>query len=302
MAKGIFILGNGFDLDLGLATSYSDFAKSKQWDDLMDENIHSVYDDYLLGFLRKRYQVENWIDIEAALLEYAVQKTKMQNTIHANEDRIDFNHLRNSLKSYLLEQQSKFVLKKSSLASAMLMCFGEMSTTTRIYTFNYTLPEFLAWRFNYSIPQRIEHIHGSLRDADDIILGVETQKDIDDRYAFLYKTQNRHYRHTDIMKDLRDKDEYIFFGHSLNGMDYEYFRLTFSLLAGSSNRTPRLTIITKDVNSEEAFKVFLRKERISLQGLYSNANPTFILTDEIYKNNGEESEKVAELLNRMKEM
>ena len=302
MAKGIFLLGNGFDLDLGLATSYSDFAKSKQWNDLMDESIHSAEDDYLLGFLRKRYQVEKWIDIEAALLEFAIQKTKSHNTIHANEDRIDFYHLRNSLRAYLLEEQSKFVLKKNSLASALLMCFGEMSSATRIYTFNYTLPEVLAGKFNYPIPNRIEHIHGSLRDGDDIILGVETRTGIDDGYAFLYKTQNRHYRHTDIMRDLRDKDEYIFFGHSLNGMDYEYFRMTFTLLAGSSNRTPRLTIITKDVNSEEAFKVFLRKEGISLQGLYSYANPTFILTDEIYNKNKEESGKVAELLNRINEM
>ena len=27
----VFIIGNGFDLDLGLSTKYSDFAKSKYW-------------------------------------------------------------------------------------------------------------------------------------------------------------------------------------------------------------------------------------------------------------------------------
>lgn len=29
MSKGIIVLGNGFDLDLGLKTCYADFAKSE---------------------------------------------------------------------------------------------------------------------------------------------------------------------------------------------------------------------------------------------------------------------------------
>lgn len=31
MKKGIIIIGNGFDLDLGLKTSYANFANSSQW-------------------------------------------------------------------------------------------------------------------------------------------------------------------------------------------------------------------------------------------------------------------------------
>jgi hypothetical protein len=30
----VLIIGNGFDLDLGLKTRYSDFAKSKEWNQL----------------------------------------------------------------------------------------------------------------------------------------------------------------------------------------------------------------------------------------------------------------------------
>lgn len=33
--KKLLILGNGFDIDLGMKTKYSDFAKSHYWDDLM---------------------------------------------------------------------------------------------------------------------------------------------------------------------------------------------------------------------------------------------------------------------------
>ena len=56
--------------------------------------------------------------------------------------------------------------------------------------------------------------------------------------------------------------------------------------------------IAKDVNAENQFKNFLRKEYISLQALYSNTDPVFILTDEIYRNNQEEKNKVYYLLNR----
>lgn len=217
MRKGIIILGNGFDLDLGLKTSYADFAKSSQWAELMSGNIHSNDKDMLLGFLKSKLNV-------------------------------------------------------------------------------------LASKFNVSMEYDATHIHGSLSDEGNIILGMETDRGIDDRYSFLYKTQNRQYRHTDILKDLRDKDEYVFFGHSLNGMDYTYFKSIFGILATNTLSTPGLTIITKDVNAENSFKNFLRREFISLQSLYSNTIPTFILTDEIYRQSDTEINKVQKLLGHINAM
>lgn len=49
MAKKILILGNGFDIDLGLKTRYSDFANSKIWEKLMENSLQ--YDSDLLGEL-----------------------------------------------------------------------------------------------------------------------------------------------------------------------------------------------------------------------------------------------------------
>ena len=302
MAKGIFVLGNGFDLDLGLATSYSSFAGSMQWHDLMEGSLHSMDKKWLLGFLKSKCQVEKWIDIEAALLEYARNKTKGNDISHAAEDREGFGTLCQSLKSYLLEQQTSFRSTKNSVASLLLKRFGGLSHESKIYTFNYTDPQALARSLGVMTAHRVEHIHGSLNDGDSIILGIETREEIDDQYAFLFKTQNRHYRHTNIMGDLRAKDEYVFFGHALNGMDYTYFRDTFTSLSTSISKTPRLTIITKDAKAEESFKVFLRKQSIPLQSLYSNAIPTFILTDEVYNGNEEEKMKVAELVERMGRM
>lgn len=302
MRKGIIILGNGFDLDLGLKTSYADFAKSSQWAELMSGNIHSNDKDMLLGFLKSKYDVEKWIDIEAALLEYAQIKTNYKQFSHAQEDEEDFLSLCKYLKSYLIEQQENFVPTKNSVASLLLPYLGRLSNASKLYTFNYTQLNVLASKFNVSMEYDATHIHGSLSDEGNIILGMETDRGVDDRYSFLYKTQNRQYRHTDILKDLKDKDEYVFFGHSLNGMDYTYFKNIFGFLTSNTFSTPGLTIITKDVNAENSFKNFLRREYISLQSLYSNTVPTFILTDEIYRQSDTEINKVQKLLGHINAM
>jgi len=299
MKKGIIIIGNGFDLDLGLKTSYANFANSSQWAELMGRNIHCGNKDMLLGFLKSKYDVEKWIDIEAALLEYAQIKTNYKQFSHAHEDEEDFLSLCKYLKSYLIEQQDNFVPTKNSVASLLLPYLGRLSNASKLYTFNYTQLNVLASKFNVSMEYDATHIHGSLSDEGNVILGMETDRGVDDRYSFLYKTQNRQYRHTDILKDLKDKDEYVFFGHSLNGMDYTYFKNIFGFLTSNTFSTPNLTIITKDVNAENSFKNFLRREYISLQGLYSNTIPTFILTDEFYRQSEIEIKKVHELLGRI---
>lgn len=298
MSKAIIILGNGFDLDLGLKTSYADFAKSSQWRELMDGNVHSKDSNWLLGFLKSKYEVERWIDIEAALLEYAMTKTSNNLFAYAERDADDFVALRQALKAYLKEQQDDFALRKDTVASALMEYFVQLSGQSCLYTFNYTRLNVLAGKCGATMSRNATHIHGSLAADDDIILGIETDKKIDDRYSFLFKTQSRKYRHTDILKDLNDKEEYVFFGHSLNGMDYAYFDNTFNHLSHSSRSTPRLTIITKDEASENRFKNFLRSKYVSLQGLFSNANPTFILTDLVYGKDPVELRKLKELVDR----
>lgn len=302
MSKGIIILGNGFDLDLGLKTSYSDFAKSEFWQDLMADNNHSTNSQRLLGFLKGKYDVEKWIDIEAALLEYALDKTENHRVSNAEEDKEDYKQLCQALKQYLIEQQNNYVPSQVSVARGLIGSLKSMTNASKLYTFNYTQLDVLAKKLNISLDFDAVHIHGSLMDEGNLILGIDTNKTINERYSFLYKTQNRRYRHTDILKDLRDKDEYIFFGHSLNGMDYSYFKSLFNLLDSTNLSTPRLTIITKNENDENRFKNFLRKEYVSLQGLYSNSIPTFILTDEVYNRSESELKKAQEFFERLKVM
>lgn len=299
MSKGIIILGNGFDLDLGLKTSYSDFAKSVIWQDLMANNSHSTNSQRLLGFLKGKYDIEKWIDIEAALLEFALDKTVNHRISNAEEDKEDYKQLCQALKQYLIEQQNNYIPSPNSVARGFMGIFNSLTNASKLYTFNYTQLDVLAQKLNVDMDYDAVHIHGSLMDEGNLILGIDTNKTINESYSFLYKTQNRQYRHTDILKDLRDKDEYIFFGHSLNGMDYSYYNSLFNLLGSVNKSTPRLTIITKNEDDEDRFKNFLRKEYVSLTALYSNSIPTFILTDEVYNKNDSELKKVQELIERL---
>ncbi|ALU75278.1 hypothetical protein F7642_10905 [Tenacibaculum finnmarkense genomovar ulcerans] len=57
----VIIIGNGFDLSIGLKTSYSDFIKSIEFQELLkNENL-------LAKHLNGIHTLQNWIDIENEL-------------------------------------------------------------------------------------------------------------------------------------------------------------------------------------------------------------------------------------------
>lgn len=68
MKRKTVIIGNGFDLSLGLPTSYSHFIKSEYF-------IHLLSSNKLCRYLADTYERCNWVDIEASLKEYA-EKTE----------------------------------------------------------------------------------------------------------------------------------------------------------------------------------------------------------------------------------
>lgn len=63
MPKRLLIIGNGFDIDLGLRTRYSDFANSESWEKLTRSTLGFNQD--LLSALIAARQIEAWFDIES---------------------------------------------------------------------------------------------------------------------------------------------------------------------------------------------------------------------------------------------
>lgn len=70
----ILIIGNGFDLDLGLKSSYSHFTSSKKW-----TGFYISYPEYrkeycLAKYLYEASQIKNWFDLELELYKYVKEQ------------------------------------------------------------------------------------------------------------------------------------------------------------------------------------------------------------------------------------
>ena len=61
----LLVIGNGFDLALGLKTSYLDFMR---W----LKNEHYMDDAYLYKYLSSKFYQQRWIDIENELRQYSL--------------------------------------------------------------------------------------------------------------------------------------------------------------------------------------------------------------------------------------
>lgn len=61
----LLIIGNGFDLNLGRNTRYSDFAKSDLWPKNLDSQLYA--------YLNKKSQIERWFDLEGELATYVTK-------------------------------------------------------------------------------------------------------------------------------------------------------------------------------------------------------------------------------------
>ena len=142
--KRLLIIGNGFDLDLGRNTRYSDFAKSEFW----PKNLKSQ----LYKYLNQKSQIEKWFDLEGELANYVLKAAKTIPAYKslipetAKEDAQDFGIIVESMIKYLQSVQKKNV-KSETLAAKVFSLICQDSAFSKIYSFNYT-----DLNSNYSAP------------------------------------------------------------------------------------------------------------------------------------------------------
>lgn len=222
--KRLLIIGNGFDLDLGRNTRYSDFAKSEFW----PKNLHSK----LYEYLNQKSQIEKWFDLEGELANYVLKAAKTIPAYRslvpktAEKDAQDFIIIVAKMISYLQSVQKKNV-KSDTLAAKIFSLVCQDSAFSKIYSFNYTDLNRVARQFELPEMSNIEYVHGCLSD-NSAILGINDEVDtVDGAYDFMRKSFNPHYSSHPVGYDLRDADEVVFFGHSLGDNDYHYFQSFF---------------------------------------------------------------------------
>lgn len=162
MAKKLLIIGNGFDIDLGLRTRYSDFAKSKIWKKLMANTCG--FDKDLLGALNAAKEKEAWFDIEKTMNDYVrAIRTEYLTTNLVDKDKICLAEITKALSKYLKDEQQSRNLESNHYAAQILRLIADVGGF-EYYTFNYTSLGDIANSCGIKIDtSRITHVHGSLK-------------------------------------------------------------------------------------------------------------------------------------------
>ncbi len=261
--KRTLVIGNGFDLDAGLKTSYTNFSASEYWP---FKNAKQINNNNTLAYeLDKATYLDTWFDVEETLYHYARMRMREPNYVEKeiiSDDKQSFDKLHDSLKGYLKSEQESFEPNEDSVAAKLLMAFNAGNEENKIYSFNYTNLSHIADSFNYWSTIKADYIHGSI-ESGHIILGVGDKRELKDNYFYMHKTASHYFKSHGIIPDLLQSDEVIFFGHSLGYNDYPYFMPFFqSALKYNPDRRRKITIFTRD----EASELILKRHLFDLTG------------------------------------
>lgn len=215
----ILVTGNGFDLNLGLKTSYQDFIVSDTFNNLLKAN------NQLCIYLNNQHELNNWIDIENELKEYSNSIYKDSNR---NIFRQEYQSLCKSLCDYLnnIDMSNIDAIDETSQAYKILT---EKFERLLIFNFNYTLSiEYLLHK--NKLNHTLFKVHGTAKE-NKIVFGVEDNARVNANDVFLKKSTCIWNKIYDIDKSLSNTKNIIFLGCSLGETDHHYFEPFFKTAA-----------------------------------------------------------------------
>lgn len=295
VSERLLIIGNGFDLSLGLKTKYSDFANSEFWPNQLN-------DEYFFAYLNDKKNTDTWFDLERLLGLYEQSMGKIRPidfnckkyNPQASNDVVFFRMLSDSLKRYLSNIQRKDV-EPNSVGAKVLNSVINNGFFKRIISFNYTDLKQLGEKIGLDLNSiDIEYIHGNLEEG--IVLGVPENIELSSNYDFLYKTSSNSYASHPIPCFLDAASEVVFFGHSLSDNDYFYFEDFFRKQSAdglSKDACKHITIFTFNEESRLAILRQLRKHLNNKLPLLFSQN-----IFEVIKTDGSDNKKVEQFIRR----
>jgi hypothetical protein len=249
------VIGNGYDLDLGLNTRYSDFidAIEKQKDDFaFNANEHLKNNELFLYLSKIEDENYKWIDAEYELGEYIKlcekkisehisQKQKKQAKEIIRKTKSDYFELKEYLKSYLMniENNDERFQRKYYASSAYRLTKDLLNSDTKhfeVISFNYT-NSFLSFSklFDNNIEKKIKHVHGNLK--TDIVFGIDDKTVISKDFVYILKSYDKNTLNINYNKLLNNSNKIIFFGYSLGESDQSYFSDFFTECCNYNERT-----------------------------------------------------------------
>ena len=297
MRNNVFIIGNGFDLDLGLPAKYSDFAKSNYWPKASKKTSSTIViarnttrivtlpDPLLLeDYLEGKKNLDTWFDLENELLQYSRIGNKSygkESEQFIKKNNMYFTMLQDALCEYIISVQDN-ITQKNCTASKVLNSVIDNDYFEQIYSFNYTDLNNIAQALGIYKKINYIHLHGMVEDKS-IILGVD-DSELRPGYEQFHKSSSRYYRSHDIYNALTNAQEIVIFGLSFGNIDYSYFDRFFrSLSDGDSipeESKKNITIFTKDDNSRLGIIGKLREMKIGIQRLYAQSHFQIICTND----------------------
>lgn len=294
------VLGNGFDLDLGLPTKYSDFAdpKNKEWKDFLNMTgtiIKQCFRTEFVDHMQQARKHELWFDIEKEIYCFAERHRNLSQE-QIGPIRYQFETLIESLRLYIGRVAVKNNKKDESLAESLLRKLNSIQHFVVVYTYNYT-DCFRICGIVKGDSIGMHHVHGSLSYNMTLGCRVNDRSKKNHQLDFMYKPtidlQN------DILKqNLTMATEVIILGHSLNDMDYCYFKDFFDAVESGHHICKHLTIICKDAKSEKQILENLIKN-VCLEKINNHIEIDFIHTDLWYNKDEATMTKYEDLCNRI---
>lgn len=267
--KTVVIIGNGFDLDLGLKTSYRDFVTSKECKELQQGGRN-----YLLSMIANKFYLQHWIDLEEELKQLAIRHSSIALPRH-RDFKAEFQDITKCLHKYLTRVQESVKetgLRKISCAAQLLKLMCEYPSEFEIYNFNYTDLNVFAEVLGYKRGIDCSNVHGKL-EGGSIILGFEDDVHGLQDFHYMIKTFNSNYSTSHVRESLSKAREVIIFGHSLGKTDYPYFSEFFKIKSSGSSKTDMPTKISIVTSNEDSKLSILKQLKVM------NKDRTNILLD-----------------------
>ena len=290
------VIGNGFDIDAGLPSKYSDFVDSLECDNLCKRfQGLMLTSDYkansLIAHLQKVYGEKNWFDIEEEIYNFVKAHSNCDDRGIA-DIRNEFDAIKKALIAYLKRVANGVKASEDKLSWQLMHALEQSPMTKNLIFFNYTsCYPLVGLTYHHSkAAATFTDVHGSLKNGD-IVLGCDLHQGdkVNRQLSFMYKyNMVKHSNY--IVKNLMTAKEIIFFGHSVNEMDFGYFRQFFEVVSKTPDPIRYLTFITYDEESERCIKDNIRNQGIDVTGLYNNLSSfTFLHTKKMYNNDDMEN-------------
>lgn len=286
----LLVIGNGFDIDLGILTTYKDFFEKTNYG--KDSVVQGSLEDYLYNKYRqyKDYGL-NWFDVEESITEYIKTKVMPVHKMMVEIDKMHLKDLKCRFYDYIIDnwiEKSSNLWKepiKQSMAKALIEKQNRIKCFSKIYSFNcldYNMLD-IASGLEIEKINDVVYLHGH---SADFIFGVAEEDCMYEKYSFLVKKNQKNYPSKDVemfKEDLLKAEEVVIFGHSLNRIDMCYFKTFFQGFAQDFRKSKRLTIITKNYNSKDRIIDNISKYAIDFKTLAQYGIVSFILTDQYDK-------------------